>query len=131
MSGLPFLLEIGTEEIPDWMIVSGLNQLQDHLQSLLDGHGLSGRVTWTDATPRRLALRADGLIDRQADAEEVVMGPPKSAGPGAAAGFAKKMGVALNALSTSSTSKGRIPHRDQESGRARHRARSSPPNCPA
>src|ERR1700751_3038437 len=26
---LPFLLEIGTEEIPDWMIVPALNNLQD------------------------------------------------------------------------------------------------------
>jgi glycyl-tRNA synthetase beta chain len=103
---LPFLLEIGTEEIPDWMIRPALNQLQDHFQTMLDGYGLGGRVTWVDATPRRLALRADGLIERQPDTEEVVTGPPKSAGPGAAAGFAKKMGVALGDLSTVSTAKG-------------------------
>lgn len=103
---LPFLLEIGTEEIPDWMIVSALNQLQDHVQSMLDGHGLGGRVSWTDATPRRLALAAEGLIERQADADELVLGPPKSAGPGAAAGFAKKMRVAVADLGTESTAKG-------------------------
>ncbi len=103
---LPFLLEIGTEEIPDWMIVSALNQLQDHFQSMLDSYSLEGRVIWTDATPRRLALRADGIIDRQPDSEEVVMGPPKSAGAGAAAGFAKKMGTTVDSLGTASTPRG-------------------------
>lgn len=103
---LPFLLEIGTEEIPDWMIVSALNQLQDGFQSLLDAHSLGGRVAWVDATPRRLALRADGLIGRQQDTEEVLLGPPKSAGAGAAAGFAKKMGTTADALHVTSTARG-------------------------
>jgi glycyl-tRNA synthetase beta chain len=103
---LPFLLEIGTEEIPDWMIGAALNQLQDHFQTVLDQNALGGRVAWTDATPRRLALRADGIVQRQADSEELVLGPPKSAGPGAAAGFAKKAGVAVDALEVQSTAKG-------------------------
>lgn len=103
---LPFLLEIGTEEIPDWMIPGALNQLQDHFQSLLDQYALGGRVAWTEATPRRLALRADGIIEKQADTEEVVMGPPAKAGQGAAAGFAKKMGVAVAELSRVPTAKG-------------------------
>jgi glycyl-tRNA synthetase beta chain len=103
---LPFLLEIGTEEIPDWMIISALNQLQDSFQSLLDTHALGGRVSWVDATPRRLALRADQLIERQQDTEELLLGPPKSAGLGAAAGFAKKMGATPEALATTTTAKG-------------------------
>ncbi len=41
---LPFLLEIGTEEIPDWMIVPALNNLQDMFQGLLDQHALGGKV---------------------------------------------------------------------------------------
>jgi glycyl-tRNA synthetase beta chain len=106
MSYLPFLLEIGTEEIPDWMIASALGQLRDSVQSLLDSNSLEGRVTWTQATPRRLALRADGIVDRQPDSEEVVTGPPKSAGAGAAAGFARKMGAAVDALRTVSTARG-------------------------
>jgi glycyl-tRNA synthetase beta chain len=103
---LPFLLEIGTEEIPDWMIAGALNQLQDHFQTLLDQNALGGRVAWIDATPRRLALRAEGIVQRQADSEELALGPPKSAGPGAAAGFAKKMGVAVGELELQSTAKG-------------------------
>ncbi|MGA2214880.1 MAG: glycine--tRNA ligase subunit beta, partial [Bryobacteraceae bacterium] len=103
---LPFLLEIGTEEIPDWMIVPALNNLQDMLQALLDQHVLGGRVASVHATPRRLVLRAEGLLERQADVEEVVLGPPKSVGAGAAAGFAKKMGTTADQLGTQSTAKG-------------------------
>ena len=103
---LNFLLEIGTEEIPDWMIPPALNQLQDSFQTLLDGQGIGGMVKSVDATPRRLVLRAAGLKTRQEDSEELVMGPPKSAGAGAAAGFAKKMGAKPEDLGTESTAKG-------------------------
>jgi glycyl-tRNA synthetase beta chain len=102
----PFLLEIGTEEIPDWMIIPALNQLQDNFQSLLDQQSLGGKVTAADATPRRLVIKANGLLERQPDAEELVSGPPKSAGPGAAAGFAKKQGATPEQLITQTTPKG-------------------------
>jgi glycyl-tRNA synthetase beta chain len=99
-------LEIGTEEIPDWMIVPALNNLQDMFQALLDQHALRGKVTSVDATPRRLVLRAENLAERQVDTEEIVPGPYKSAGPGAAAGFAKRWGTTLEQLGTHSTPKG-------------------------
>ncbi len=101
MSTLPFLLEIGCEEIPDWMIVPALANLRE----LFDGLGI-GAASRVDATPRRLVLWADGLLERQADSEELVMGPPKSAGAGAAGGFAKKMGVSLDQLGNETTPKG-------------------------
>jgi glycyl-tRNA synthetase beta chain len=103
---VPFLLEIGTEEIPDWMIVPALNQLQDTFQALLDQQNLGGKVTRTDATPRRLVLFAEDLRERQPDAEDLVLGPPKSAGQGAATGFAKKMGTTPDQLGTEATPKG-------------------------
>jgi glycyl-tRNA synthetase beta chain len=103
---LPFLLEIGTEEIPDWMIVPALNNLQDMFQVLLDQQALGGRVEEVHATPRRLFLRAGGLLQRQADVEEMVAGPYKSAGVGAAAGFAKKWGTTPDQLGVHSTPKG-------------------------
>jgi glycyl-tRNA synthetase beta chain len=103
---LPFLLELGTEEIPDWMIVPALNNLQDMFQGLLDQQALGGKVASTAATPRRLVLRAQGLVERQADTEELVLGPPKSVGAGAAAGFAKKMGTTPDQLKTETTAKG-------------------------
>jgi glycyl-tRNA synthetase beta chain len=103
---VPFLLEIGTEEIPDWMIPPAINQLRELFQDLLDRTKLPGTITSVDATPRRLVLRAEGLADRQLDSEELVLGPPKSAGSGAATGFAKKMGTTPDQLGTEVTPKG-------------------------
>lgn len=85
-----FLLEIGTEEIPHWMIPGALAQL-----AKLDLFGATPRV---DATPRRLVVRAEGLPERTPDQVQVVKGPPISAGEKAAAGFAKKQGVELPAM---------------------------------
>ena len=58
---VPFLLEIGCEEIPDWMIVPALKNLQELLEKLISEHNLDGQVVWTDATPRRLVAYAEGL----------------------------------------------------------------------
>ena len=85
-----FLLEIGTEEIPHWMIPSAVEQL-----SKLD---LLGAAPFVDATPRRLVVKAGGVPERTPDEEKVVKGPPVSAGEKAAAGFAKKNGVDVSAL---------------------------------
>jgi glycyl-tRNA synthetase beta chain len=82
---LDFLLEIGTEEIPHWMIPGALAQL-----AKLDLLGATARV---DATPRRLVVQAAGVPDRTPDRAEVVKGPPVSSGEKAALGFAKKQGV--------------------------------------
>jgi glycyl-tRNA synthetase beta chain len=103
---LPFLLEIGTEEIPDWMIPPAINHLRDLFQGLLDRTKASGTITAVDATPRRLVLRAEGLAERQPDSEELILGPPKSAGSGAAVGFAKKMGTTPDQLGTEISPKG-------------------------
>jgi glycyl-tRNA synthetase beta chain len=99
---LPFLLEIGTEEIPDWMIPAALESLRVLFEKLAIPHD---SVT-LDATPRRLVLRAEGLPAKQADSEERVLGPAKSAPPQAVAGFARKHGVAPDALTVESTAKG-------------------------
>src|SRR3984957_15924559 len=88
------------------MIVPALNNLQDMFQALLDQQALGGRVDEVQATPRRLFLRAGGLVERQADVEELVMGPAKSAGGGAAAGVAKKWGTTADQLAIHSTAKG-------------------------
>jgi glycyl-tRNA synthetase beta chain len=103
---LPFLLEIGTEEIPDWMIPPAINHLKDLFQDLLDRTKTSSTITAVDATPRRLVLRAEGFAERQPDSEELILGPPKSAGSGAAAGFAKKMGTTADQLGSEISPKG-------------------------
>lgn len=99
---LPFLLEIGTEEIPDWMIPGALESLYQLFQKL----GIPHESHTLDATPRRLVLRAQGLPARQPDTEERVMGPAKSAPAQAVAGFAKKQGVAVDQLEVAATPKG-------------------------
>jgi len=101
-ASLPFLLEIGCEEIPDWMISTALENLRLLFEKLEIPHD---SVT-LDATPRRLVLRAEGLPERQADSEERVLGPAKSAPPKAVAGFARKQGVAPESLIVESTPKG-------------------------
>ncbi len=99
---LPFLLEIGTEEIPDWMIPTALENLRLLFEKLEIPH----ESVALDATPRRLVLRAEGLPERQADSEERVMGPAKSAPAQAVAGFARKQGVKPEDLSVEATPKG-------------------------
>jgi glycyl-tRNA synthetase beta chain len=103
---LPFLLEIGTEEIPDWMIEPALAQLVENTIALLGENRLGATTPRAEATPRRLVLRVDGVEERQPDREELVVGPPKAAGPGAAAGFARKMGVSPDSLETQLTGRG-------------------------
>ena len=85
-----FLLEIGTEEIPHWMIPGALKQLA--------AMNLFGATPQIDATPRRLVVRATGLPERTPDEEQIIKGPPISAGDKAAAGFAKKQGVEMAAM---------------------------------
>ena len=87
---LDFLLEIGSEEIPHWMIPGALAQL-----AKLD---LLGAIPSVEATPRRLVVRAEGLPERTPDSEQVVKGPPITAGDKAAEGFAKKQGADASAL---------------------------------
>ena len=103
---LPFLFEIGVEETPHWMIVPALGEMERLFKTLLEEHRLSGSELKLDGTPRRLVLRCEALQERQQDRDELVMGPPKSAGEGAATGFARKNGVTPNELLTEVTPKG-------------------------
>ena len=114
-----FLLEVGVEEIPDWMIEPALAELKTRFEKLLAEARLGGAVDWVDATPRRLVLKASGLAAAQADSRETVTGPPKTAGAGAAQGFAKKMGTTVDKLSTVATEKGDyLSYEKQIQGRA-------------
>ncbi|MBI2689371.1 MAG: glycine--tRNA ligase subunit beta [Acidobacteria bacterium] len=94
---IPFLLEVGTEEIPDWMIPGAL----DHLRAKFPGENV--RV---DATGRRLVVRAD-VAERTPDREEVVTGPPANVTGKALDGFCAKQGVTADQLSVAETPKGK------------------------
>lgn len=112
MPALPLLIEIGTEEIPDWMIRSALSNFREMVEKTLAEARLGGTVRLAEATPRRIALIIDDVLTRQQDSEELVLGPPASAAykdgkpTGAATGFAKKNGVDISALHIEKTSKG-------------------------
>lgn len=98
------LLEVGFEEMPAPWLPGLAEQLRARFleaagRELLEAGGVA--VAWT---PRRLALKAD-VPTRQPDREEPVWGPSlkvarDAAGKwtGAAQGFAKKNGVAVDAL---------------------------------
>ena len=87
------LLEIGAEEIPDSMLAEALDYLGGAIAGLLKEHQLGEVSVRTDATPRRLVVRAEGVIARQPDSEERVWGPAANAPAAAVAGFAKKQGL--------------------------------------
>jgi len=99
---LPLLLEIGTEEIPDWMIKDAL----ESLHMLFEKTGVPHETVRLDATPRRLVIRAEGLPERQEDREERVLGPAQAAPAQAVAGFARKQGVRPEDLGIETTPKG-------------------------
>lgn len=99
-----FLLEIGTEEIPDWMIEPALADLRARFQAAFGT--LGGSAIRMEATPRRLVLLAEHILDKEPDLETVVPGPYVSAGAKAAEGFARKQGVSVEHLKKAADSKG-------------------------
>jgi glycyl-tRNA synthetase beta chain len=92
------LLEIGAEEIPDWMLAGALDYLGGTIGDLLKQHQLGDVTVRTDATPRRLVVRAEGIKEAQAETEERVWGPARTAPEVAVAGFAKKQGLTIDQL---------------------------------
>jgi len=92
------LLEIGCEEIPDWMLYGALEYLGAAIGDLTKTLRTGEAKIRTDATARRLVVRAEGLIARQPDSEERVWGPARSAPAPAIAGFAKKQGIDVEKL---------------------------------
>ncbi len=101
----PFLLEIGTEELPAGDLDSALAQLGSRLPSLLDELRLAYGSLQVLGTPRRLVVYVEDLAARQTDLEEVVKGPPASRAFGpdgaptpAAIGFARSKGLRVSDL---------------------------------
>ena len=101
-SQLPFLLEIGSEEIPARFIPAALKDFERLFRAELDKAHLQATGIRMLATPRRLTLMAEGLDVRQPDRNLEIKGPPASVAfdadgkpTPAALGFAKKAGIAL------------------------------------
>ena len=109
-----FLFEIGLEEVPARMLSGAQAELARRTEELLRRERLlqEGAVVESYSTPRRLAVLVRGVLTAQADSEEELLGPPVKAAyregkPTAAAeAFAKKAGVAIDELRTTTNAKG-------------------------
>ena len=108
------LLEIGCEEIPASWLPGLTQQVGDVVSAQLRAHRLPPEApAETYSTPRRLTVRISRLAERQSDLEELITGPPVSAGfkpdgapTPAAIGFAAKQSVEVSALERVDTPKG-------------------------
>jgi len=108
------LLEVGLEEIPARMIADAQSELARRVEALLARQRLLEAATTITSysTPRRLAVRVQGVLTQQLDLQEELTGPSWKAAfpegqPGPAAqAFAKKAGVPVTALKKITTPKG-------------------------
>ncbi len=121
------LIEIGCEELPASWMPPLVRQLGACVGARLEAAGLACPVPPAAfATPRRLAVHAARVAERQADVEETVTGPPVRAAftdggepTPAAVGFARKQGVPVDRLIRIETPKGTyLAHRRRQRGRA-------------
>lgn len=72
-----FLLEIGLEEMPARVVTPSIKQLKEKTEKFLKVNRLSFDSIEQFSTPRRLAIRINGLAEKQADIEEEAKGPAK------------------------------------------------------
>jgi len=77
-SRLPFILEIGVEELPHSDVEDMLNQLRERVPLWLNELRLEHGLVRIEATPRRAAVFVETLSSNQPDLEELVKGPPAS-----------------------------------------------------
>jgi len=121
------ILEVGCEELPaSWL--PGLTQQVGEVvvAELLERRLPPEAPAETYSTPRRLTVRIARLAERQSDLEELITGPPVSAGvnpdgtaTAAGAGFAQKNGVDVTALERVTTPKGLyLAYRKRQRGKA-------------
>jgi glycyl-tRNA synthetase beta chain len=99
-----FLLEIGVEEVPDWMIDPALAELSARFEAAFKVFGGSALIT--KATPRRLVLLVENIDAQAPDVESLAQGPYLSAGAKAAEGFARKQGTTIEKLVKTQDAKG-------------------------
>ncbi len=95
-----FLLEIGTEELPNADLAGALEQLNERMLTFMDELRLAhGRID-VQGTPRRLTISIENVAPLQSDLEQVAKGPPAERAydaqgkpSPAALGFARGKGV--------------------------------------
>ncbi len=96
---MPFLFEIGTEELPVNDLEAAIAQLRKIVPETLEESRLEYNGISIQGTPRRLVVMISDLAGRQRDEVEIVKGPPadrafdsEGAPTKAAQGFAPKPG---------------------------------------
>lgn len=109
----PFLLEIGVEELPASFVASALGAMPDLFRAGAKSDRIQHGEVRALGTPRRLTLLVEDLAQRQDDLSETISGPPKRAAfeddgtpKKAAIGFAKRLGVPVEALTIEETDRG-------------------------
>ncbi len=115
---MTFLLEVGCEEIPAPMLPDALADLTRGLLTALGGPaGLGGEAASAPpfGGPRRLTAFIAGIREREEDRVELVTGPKIAAAfdaqgrpTGAASGFARAQGVAVESLERVKGDKGEV-----------------------
>lgn len=100
------LIEIGLEELPAEWVEPARDAFRARVLAFLQEMHLSYGDVRAYATPRRLAVQAEAVAERQQDREEMLRGPrrkiavsPDGEWTEAARGFARSRGVPLEALS--------------------------------
>lgn len=97
-----YLLEIGLEEIPAHVVTPSIKQLVQKVTAFLNENHLKYDKIDHFSTPRRLAIRINGLSDQQPDVEEDAKGPARKIAQDAdgnwtkaAIGFTRGQGVTV------------------------------------
>jgi glycyl-tRNA synthetase beta chain len=119
LSSATFLLEIGVEELPALPLLKILNKIEKSWGEILKEYRVECDYSF-DYTPRRLSIRSDNFPLMQQDKIEELFGPPlsiayKDGNPTQAAlGFAKKCGVDIEKLSTTTKGKNEVLYYKKE-----------------
>ena len=122
---LPFLVELGTEELPPKALKSLYTSFADGIESGLKNAGLKFEKIHAFGAPRRLAVLVENLELRQPDQQIEKLGPAvasafdASGNPTKAAeGFARSNGVEFSQLQRVQTDKGeRLVFRSKQEGK--------------
>jgi glycyl-tRNA synthetase len=103
----PFLLEIGTEELPVADLDGAIDQLGLKVTEMLASLRLDHGEVRVQGTPRRLVVFINTLSPRQDDLEQLVKGPPAARAfdafgdpTPASVGFARSKGLSVEDLQT-------------------------------
>ena len=102
------LIELFSEEIPARMQAKAADDLKSRVTNGLVEAGLTYAGAAAYATPRRLALRVDGLTERSPDVTEERKGPRTDAPEQAIEGFLRGAGVTRDELIERDEKKGRV-----------------------